>query len=158
MLDVKCSHALAKITPALSFKTFFTVRVRFYALCTKRLRNRAHVISPPRPSLFSVCNIENVGVAWERGYSKSVVADLRPLSYFRSYTEQPLTLGSTIDGTRSQSRRQSHPSTPPPNHTIHCHNTELNCLLKSISMPNYLCRPAELNSSSPVLPEGATVP
>ena len=83
------------------------------------------------------------------------MADSRPLSCFRSYTEQPLTLGSTIDGTRSQSRRQSHPSTPPPNHTIHCHNTELNCLLKSISMPNYLCRPAELNSSSPVLPEGA---
>ena len=83
-------------------------------------------------------------------HSKSVVADSRLLSCFRSYTEQPLTLVSTIDGTRSQSRRQSYPSsTPPPNHTVHCHNT------KSISMPNYLCRPTELNSSSPVLPEGA---
>ena len=32
--------------------------------CTKRLRNRLHVISPPTPSHFSACIIEKLVVAW----------------------------------------------------------------------------------------------
>ena len=44
------------------------VRVQFYTCCTKRLHNSAHMISPPRLSLFSACNIENMGVARGQGY------------------------------------------------------------------------------------------
>jgi hypothetical protein len=55
--------------PALSFKTLFLmVQVRFFYLCTKWLCNHAHVVSPHRPSPFSVCNIKNVGAAWGLGY------------------------------------------------------------------------------------------
>jgi hypothetical protein len=51
--------------------TVFHCSVRFYLLCTKRLRNRTHVISPTRPSLSFACNIEEVGVAWGRGYANT---------------------------------------------------------------------------------------
>ncbi len=54
---------------------FFTGRVQFYLLCTKQLHNRAHMISPPRPSLSRslACNIEEVGVAWGRGYTQCII-------------------------------------------------------------------------------------
>ena len=38
----------------------------------KWMCNRTHMILPPRPSRFSACNIEKLGVAWGWGYSTTV--------------------------------------------------------------------------------------
>ena len=37
----------------------------------------AHVISDTRPSPFSACNIEKVGVAWGRGYVVPIITIIR---------------------------------------------------------------------------------
>ena len=50
---------------------FCMVRVQFYTLLYEGLHNRLHVILPPRPSRFSACIIEKLGVAWGRGYWKT---------------------------------------------------------------------------------------
>ena len=49
-----------------------TVHVWFHTFCTKWLCNRAHMISSPRPSRFSACNIERLGWVWVRGYFCSI--------------------------------------------------------------------------------------
>ena len=35
------------------------VQVRFYLLCTKQIAHRAHVTSPPRPSVFQHVALKN---------------------------------------------------------------------------------------------------
>ena len=56
------------------YQTWAIIVQRHHAV-TQRLRasdtvnfRGAHVILDTRPSLFSACNIEKVGVAWGRGY------------------------------------------------------------------------------------------
>ena len=63
-----------------SRNAFGVLTVRFVygsiPCCTKRLRNWPHVISPPRPSRFSACITEKLGVAWGRGYQQAEAADI----------------------------------------------------------------------------------
>ena len=46
--------------------------LNFHPSTTLHTRDVCHAISDTRPSPFSACNIENVGVAWGRGYLQPI--------------------------------------------------------------------------------------